>query len=217
MSKKPKRENLQDEINSLFEKLMNKRDKSLAGVEELKKNLVEKLDKEIKSLYTKKDFITEIFTNRRKLRLQRVSVLKKLWQNPLWITIKYIISMPFIYTMIFPGVFLHIMIEIYQQVCFRIYGIPLVKAKEYFIFDRQLLPYLNWFEKFNCIYCSYFNCLIAYAREIGGRTERFWCPIKHSKVIKNPHDHYDKFIEYTDGEIFREEWKKLRKFEQKNN
>ncbi len=213
MSNKTKKKNFYEEINNLFEDLIKKREQGLEGVEELKRNLVVKLDKEIKALYAKKDFIAEIWSKRKTLRLYKVSVLRKLWQTPFWTTIRYIISMPFIYIMIIPGIFLHIMIEIYQQICFRLYRIPRVKAREYFIFDRQLLPYLNWFEKFNCFYCSYFNCLIAYAQEIAGRTERFWCPIKHSKVMKNPHSHYDRFIEYTDGEIFREKWKKLRNFD----
>jgi hypothetical protein len=213
MPKKIKKENFHEEINALFEKLMEQRDRSLSGIEGLKKNLVWKLDQEIKLLYAKKDLIANIWVNRGKLRLERVSVLKKFLRNSFWINVRYFASMPFIYGMIIPGIFLHITIEIYHQICFRIYNIPRVKANEYFIFDRQLLPYLNWFEKLNCLYCSYFNCLMAYSREIAGRTERYWCPIKHSRVLKDPHEQYDKFIEYSEGEIFRKEWERLRKFE----
>lgn len=33
-------------------------------------------------------------------------------------------------------------------------------------------------EKVNCVYCSYFNGLMSYLREIAGRTEQYWCPIR---------------------------------------
>src|SRR3989339_342766 len=85
-------------------------------------------------------------------------------------------------------------------------------AKKNFIFDRHLLPYLNWFEKFNCFYCSYFNCLISYVKEISARTERYWCPIKHSRPLKDEHSQYDKFVDYSDGEVLRKQWNRIRKF-----
>ena len=120
--------------------------------------------------------------------------------------------MPFIYMMIVPAIIMHFMAEIYHQICFRLYGIPRVSAKEYFIFDRKKLPYLNWFEKFNCFYCSYFNGLSAYVKEIAGRTERYWCPIKHAIHNPDPHHQYKYFVDYTDGEGLRKEWPELRKF-----
>jgi hypothetical protein len=36
-------------------------------------------------------------------------------------------------------------------------------------------------------------------QEIGGRTEQFWCPIKHAKRIHSIHNRYQKFIEYGDA------------------
>jgi hypothetical protein len=121
--------------------------------------------------------------------------------------------MPFIYFLIVPTLLFHAVIEMYHQVCFRIYKIPLVKPKEYFNFDRRLLPYLNLLEKFNCLYCSYFNNLISYAREIGARTERFWCPIKHSIARKDVHSQYNRFIDYSDGDALRKEWENIRNFD----
>jgi hypothetical protein len=121
--------------------------------------------------------------------------------------------MPFIYMMIIPGLFMHLMLEIYHQICFRLYNIPIVKASEYFIFDRKNLPQLNWFEKINCLYCSYYNCLVSYMQEIVGRTERYWCPIKHAKRMPNPHMHYQLFVDYSDAENLRETWINLRNFE----
>ena len=109
---------------------------------------------------------------------------------------------------------MHVFLEMYHQICFRIYKIPLVNPKEYFIFDRRLLPYLNWLEKFNCFYCSYYNCLVSYMQEILGRTERFWCPIKHSKRMANPHEYYESFVEYSDAEKLRTNWKTLREFKE---
>ncbi len=124
---------------------------------------------------------------------------------------RQIISAPFIYGMIIPAIFFHICLEIYHQICFRLYKIKLSKPAEHFVFDRGRLSYLNWLEKLNCLYCSYFNGLMSYAREISGKTERYWCPIKHAQMIKDPHGEYGKFCDYLDGKEFRKNWKKLRK------
>ena len=120
--------------------------------------------------------------------------------------------MPFIYGMIVPMVFFHACLELYHRVCFRLFGIPLVRPSEYFINDRQLLPYLNWFEKFNCVYCSYYANLVRYAAEIGGRTERYWCPIKYSRRITGQHSQYPLFVEYLDAEGYRTKGNRLRDF-----
>jgi phage terminase large subunit-like protein len=58
-------------------------------------------------------------------------------------------------------------------------------------------------EKINCAYCSYVNGLFGYLQEIAGRTEQFWCPIKHAKRIKNLHSRYQKFIDYGDAKTYR--------------
>jgi len=210
-NKKPKN-NFNKEINILFEKLISKSGKKIKNIEKLKQNIIFKLNKEITNLYAKKDFIAKVWNNKEKLKLQKVSLLRKILKNSLATNLRLFFSIPFIYSMIFPAIILHIMIEIYHQICFRLYSIPLVKVKEYFIFDRNFLPYLNWFEKFNCFYCSYFNCLISYTKEIAGRTERYWCPIKYSKILKDPHSNYDNFIDYSDGKGLRKKWQELRKF-----
>lgn len=212
---KPKKtfNNLNQELNNLFEKLLANKDR-LKIVEDIRQKIVAKLDNEIKILYAKKNFISELWLKREELRLQKLSVWKKFIRNSMLVNLRYLVSMPFIYMMIFPAVFLHLTVEIYHHVCFRLYRIPRVKPGDYFIFDRSLLPYLNWFEKFNCFYCSYFNCLISYVKEIGGRTERYWCPIKHSNALKDQHSQYDKFVDYSDGETLRKEWQNIRKFEE---
>ncbi|GKT32417.1 hypothetical protein ADUPG1_006584 [Aduncisulcus paluster] len=128
--------------------------------------------------------------------------------------LRYFISMPFIYMMIIPAIPFHILLEIYHSICFRLYDIPLVRARDFFIFDRKHLPYLNWFEKINCAYCSYYNALMAYAKEIVGRTERYWCPIKHSMKMQQAHSQYSCFVGYNDDKALRRDWPKLREFEE---
>ncbi len=127
---------------------------------------------------------------------------------------RYIVSIPFIYGMLVPAIIFHAGVEIYQQVCFRLYGIPLVNAGDYFVMDRKLMTMLNFWEKINCIYCSYVNNLIRYASEIGGRTERYWCPIKYYRKVGNAHSQYEKFIgeKQTDQKHLKSQWKELRDF-----
>jgi len=116
--------------------------------------------------------------------------------------LRYTISAPFIYSMFIPAIILDMFVEIYQNVCFRLYKIPLVKRKDYFTFERTRLPYLNPIEKANCFYCNYFNGLIAYVREIAGRTELYWCPLQNKQFHSQAHEHYEKFAPYGDAEEF---------------
>lgn len=114
-----------------------------------------------------------------------------------------IVSAPVIYSMILPLLLLDVWISLYQAVCFRIYGIPRVVRRDHIAFDRGKLAYLNWIEALNCTYCAYANGVIGYAREIGGRTEQYWCPIKHALKISDPHQRYYEFLEYGDAEGYR--------------
>ncbi|MDF1682622.1 MAG: hypothetical protein P1U46_02605 [Patescibacteria group bacterium] len=92
--------------------------------------------------------------------------------------------MPFIYTMFIPVMFLDIFLFIYQQTAIRLYGIPLTRRRDYITYDRKHLDYLNFIQKFNCLYCSYVNGFLSYAVEVAGRTEKYWCPIKSAKKMK---------------------------------
>ncbi|MFZ3033350.1 MAG: hypothetical protein WA138_04995, partial [Parvibaculum sp.] len=92
-----------------------------------------------------------------------------------------VLTAPFIYSLILPLALLDIFVSAYQAVCFPAYGIEKVKRADYLIFDRNHLAYLNALEKLNCAYCSYANGLLAYVHEIAGRTEAYWCPIKHAR------------------------------------
>jgi len=113
------------------------------------------------------------------------------------------VSAPVIYSLALPLALLDGWVSLYQSICFRVYGIPRVRRAEYIAFDRHHLAYLNWIEALNCAYCAYGNGVIAYAREIAGRTEQYWCPIKHAVHIRDPHRRYLKFLEYGDAEGYR--------------
>ncbi len=121
------------------------------------------------------------------------------------------LTAPVIYSMIFPLAFLDLTISIYQQICFRIYQIPIVKRTEYIVIDRQYLSYLNVIEKLNCVYCGYGNGVAAYALEVIARTEQYWCPIKHAKKHLFQHARSEKFIDYGDVEAYKKQLEVLRK------
>lgn len=123
----------------------------------------------------------------------------------------YVLTTPVIYGAIFPLLLLDLAVTSYQWICFPVYGIPRVRRRDFFAFDRGLLPYLNWIERLHCAYCSYANGLIAYAREIVARTEQFWCPIKHARRLAQTHERYTQFFDYGDGERYRAELERIRK------
>jgi hypothetical protein len=117
--------------------------------------------------------------------------------------ILHIVTAPVTYALIVPLVLLDVFVTIYQRVCFPVYGIEKVRRGDYLIFDRYQLQYLNIIEKINCAYCSYANGLLAYVREIAGRTERYFCPIKHARRVIAAHQRYNEFAEFGDAEAFR--------------
>lgn len=121
-----------------------------------------------------------------------------------------IVTIPFIWMMIIPALISDIFVTIYQFVCFPIYKIPKVKRSDYVVIDRYDLFYLDRVEKINCLYCEYFNGVIGYVREIAARTEQFWCPIKHSRGLKDTHSRYDKFFDFGDYNRYRKEIEKRR-------
>ena len=178
-----------------IQKDVTKNHLNLSKLIQLQIDIKKTIDDRIKHLITKHNLI------------KKIEVPKQIPIN--W---RYLISSPFIYAMIIPSIIWHVSIEIYHQICFRLYGIPLVNFREYFIFDRQLLSWLNTWEKINCIYCSYVNNLIRYSSEIGGRTERYWCPIKYYRRIKNTHSQYFKFVKTSDPRKLRHIWEELRDF-----
>lgn len=123
---------------------------------------------------------------------------------------KSFLSAPLIYAVFFPMVLFDLFVWVYQWVCFPLYGLARVQRAEYFVFDRVHLGYLNIIEKINCAYCSYGNGLIAYAREVVGQTEQYWCPIKHARKVLQAHPYYMGFVDFGDAESYRTELNVLR-------
>ena len=115
-----------------------------------------------------------------------------------------VLTAPVIYSLIVPIALADIWVMAYQAICFPIYKIPKVRRRDYLVFDRHHLAYLNVIEKINCAYCSYCNGAIAFVREVASRTEVYWCPIKHARRILGPHPHYQGFADFGDAQGFRE-------------
>lgn len=113
------------------------------------------------------------------------------------------LTAPLIYGLIVPLVLLDLSVMLYQSVCFRAYGIARARRRDYLVFDRHHLSYLNALEKVNCAYCSYANGAIAFAREVAARTEQHWCPIKHARRVVGAHEQYREFLDFGDAEAYR--------------
>ncbi len=137
------------------------------------------------------------------LRLQR-AIKTGAWRYLIDAHPLMILSAPVIYSLIVPIVLVDIWVMAYQAVCFPVCGIPQVRRRDYLIFDRHHLAYLNIIEKINCAYCSYANGAIAFVREVAARTEVYWCPIKHARRVLGPHPHYQGFGDFGDAEGFRD-------------
>ena len=117
--------------------------------------------------------------------------------------ILFILTAPVIYAMLVPIALLDLALFVYQSICFPVYGIKKVRRGDFIAWDRHHLGYLNFIEKLNCDYCGYATGVIAYAREVGSRSEAYWCPVKHALPIKPPHHRYSEFLDYGDAEGFR--------------
>lgn len=124
--------------------------------------------------------------------------------------LRHVASIPFIFALMLPMALLDLAITVYQWICFPLYRIPIVRRKDYWVYDRTHLAYLNVVEKLNCAYCSYGNGLAAYFTEIASRTEQYWCPIKHARRVLNAHPRYTDFLDYGDAESYRKELQALR-------
>jgi len=155
-------------------------------------------------------FTCEITKKREELlasyRKDRQGLLRYLATTPML----HLLSAPIIWVVLIPAFILDGFVSFYQWVCFPIYKITKVKRSDYIIFDRHRLAYLNIVEKFNCLYCSYFNGLMGYISEIAARTEQYWCPIRHASRVKSIHSRYQRFFEYGDSSNYRQSATDLR-------
>lgn len=140
-------------------------------------------------------FEAEVRRRHREMRVRLLTFLRH--ARPMTV-----ITAPVIYSLIVPFVLLDIFVMLYQAVCFPIYGIDTVRRKDFIRVDRHHLAYLNALQKLNCVYCGYCNGLIGYVQEVAGRTEAYWCPIKHAARIGVHHAYYAQFVDYGDAEGF---------------
>jgi len=140
-------------------------------------------------------FEAEVRRRHREMRVRLTTFLRH--ARPLTI-----ITAPVIYSMIVPFVLLDLFVTVYQAVCFPAYGIVKVRRADFIRIDRHHLAYLNALQKLNCVYCGYCNGLLGYVQEIAGRTEAYWCPIKHAARVGAHHAYYAQFVDYGDAEGF---------------
>lgn len=172
------------------------------------KALESELEAELHQEYER--FTCEITKKREELlasyRKDRQGLLRYLATTPML----HLLSAPIIWAVLIPAFILDGFVSFYQWVCFPIYKIAKVKRSDYIIFDRHRLAYLNIVEKFNCLYCSYFNGLMGYISEIAARTEQYWCPIRHASRVKSIHSRYQRFFEYGDSSNYRQSANDLR-------
>lgn len=178
-------------------------------IETMKKKLGEEITKqeenvnyEISNGYIK--FEKEMFNSQKQNMMH-------LWDWFREIPLQQLLSAPVVYMMIIPAVVLDIMLFVYHNVVSRVFKIKFRKRSDYVVFDRQYLGYLNVVEKLNCLYCAYFNGVMQYASSIAGRTELYFCPIKHAKKIAYKHEFYHTFLPYGDGNEYQKTLKELRK------
>jgi len=113
-----------------------------------------------------------------------------------------LVTGPIIYSMIFPLVILDAFVSFYQWSCFPIYGIPKLSRKDFIIFDRQELKYLDWISKFHCTYCAYGVGIVAFVGAVIGATESYFCPIKHKTKKIHAAQKYGQYIPFDEPANF---------------
>lgn len=121
------------------------------------------------------------------------------WQSSL----ATLVTAPVIYSPVIPFALLDAWVTFYQAICFRAWGIQPVRRRAYLVVDRHKLAYLNGIERLNCLFCGYANGVIAYVREVAARTEQYWCPIRHARRTRSPHERYQAFAPYGDLHAYR--------------
>ena len=148
-------------------------------------------------------FEREVLEQQRRFR---IGLAAYLW-GARWTSI---VSAPVVYAVLVPLVLLDLFVVAYQFVCFPLYGMARVRRRDYLVFDRSHLAYLNVIEKANCAYCSYANGLASFVKEVVGRTEQYWCPIKHARRLLQAHPYYRDFADYGDADAYRQRLQALR-------
>lgn len=189
---------------------MNERISSLAGrIRALEHELAEAIhEQEDKALYTLKGRKVEFDRSVRQVQARMKIGIFRFFRTS---RPQNVLSTPVIYGMVVPLAFLDLSVSMYQLICFPLFGIARVHRADYIAMDRHKLPYLNFIEKINCDYCSYANGLIAYVREVLARTEQYWCPVKHARMLRDEHVRSRGFIPYGKADGFHTGWEAQRK------
>ncbi|MCF8070357.1 MAG: hypothetical protein K9L30_17380 [Desulfobacterales bacterium] len=188
---------------------MNKLQDIIGEIRKLEKELLKEIQRKEEDFFYKIKGKRVYFETETKKYHKKI--VTKIHTYILNASILYILTAPVVWLCIIPAIFMDLAVSSFQFTCFKVYGIPRVKRSEYIVIDRHSLSYLNLIEKANCVYCGYFNGLIAYIQEIAARTEQFWCPIKHARKLGSVHKRYHKFIEYGDYREYHEKLTGLRK------
>ncbi|MDG6772783.1 hypothetical protein QCB45_00390 [Thiomicrorhabdus sp. ZW0627] len=188
---------------------MHKARDLIAEIKRLEAELLQEIQKQEEKFLYKTENHKVIFdkSTLKKHKAQATNLFAYLMDVP----ILNLLTFPIIWFGIFPAMFMDLVVSIYQSICFRVYGIPKVKRSDYIVIDRHSLRYLNLIERMNCMYCGYFNGLMAYVQEVSARTEQYWCPIKHATKLKSMHNHYHKFVEFGDYEDYQNKLLEIRK------
>lgn len=181
----------------------------IGKIKELEHELRQELQRKQEKFYYRIDQEKVRFEHEVTLQHQRLT--KRLHRYFIDASLLNIMTVPLIWGCLPPALVLDLVATLYQAVCFPVYDIPKVKRHQYIIFDRHALAYLNLIEKINCAYCSYFNGLLSYIREIAARTEQYWCPIKHARRGGPIHSRYRFFFDYGDGEGYRQKLEEVRR------
>ena len=147
--------------------------------------------------------MTPYSVSRRQNSGSRMRPVKSVFETLRNASILMLLTAPLTFSLIIPIVLLDACVGLYQLGCFQVWKLDPVQRRDYVILDRHRLAYLNAFEKLGCLYCGYFNGVIAFTREVASRTEAYWCPIKHATRPAAPHERYDEFLAYGDADAWR--------------
>ena len=186
------------------------------------KQIQEKIDELEQALQHEQERLAEKYGF--SIRQKRIEFLQKFrernrtfriptWKYAIPVNIRHVLSIPFIYVMIVPTIILDLFLTMFNWIALPLYHIPVVKRGDYIVYDRQFLDYLNHIQKINCLYCTYVNGVFAYAVEIGGRTERYWCPIKAAHKRPAGNKWYADYADYGNPEQWLEKFNNLDAFE----
>jgi hypothetical protein len=181
----------------------------MAKIKELEQELVQEIQKKEEEYYYK--IFGRKVTFEEWIKHEQKSLVMKIVPFIRSAPLLNILTAPVVWSVLPFALLLDLAFTVFQFVCFPVYGIPKVKRGDYVVLDRHSLPYLNVIEKMNCEYCAYVNGLLAYLAEIAGRTEQYWCPIKHARKVAMLHRRYVKYFEYGDGAGFRKDNETVRR------